>query len=64
MATFAVAISFTVDAKDYEEAHKIAEQIGTHAVIDGEHAHDSTIIDVELLEDDEGMEDDSDYEAL
>jgi hypothetical protein len=56
MATFAISISFTVTAKDHEKAYSLAERIGEY-VVQENMASDQTLIDVELLEDEEADED-------
>lgn len=60
MATFAISMTFMVDAHDYDEAGKLGERIGNFVVQEGELANSSSLIDVEFIEDDDELEDDPD----
>lgn len=57
MGKFAVALSFTVDAKDYDDAEKVAQQLGNCVVHEDELAEKYSIIDIEFLEDDDVLDD-------
>ena len=55
MATFSIAVSFTTKVKDHDKANALADRIGNYVVQD-KMASDYTVIDVELLDDDEAAE--------
>lgn len=56
MAVFSVSIAFVVDAKDHDKAEAKAKRIGAYVVQD-KMATEATIVDIELLEDDEPLDD-------
>ena len=52
MATFAVTVTFIVDAKNWDRAEETARNIGDH--VDSEKlASEYSVVDIEQLEDDE-----------
>lgn len=55
MATFAISLSFTTTVKDHDRAYTLAERIGNYVVQD-KMATDYSVIDVELLDDDDAEE--------
>ena len=61
MATYAVSLSFTFGAKNDDKAQELAERIGAY-VVQEDMATEFSIIDVELLDDDEDPIKDLDFE--
>lgn len=58
MATFCISIAFTTTVKDHDKAYALADRISNYVVAE-KMAKEGAIIDVELLDDDDGdtMED-------